>query len=312
MLNKVLLSAAFTCFFIHTTDAAVCVRYNVVGDTGCQDGEKQPEEDMQKNEEPQQQLPEPTPQATPASIPLDQKVQQYLDDYGKPPREYVRFMLEPTLENAMLWAQKYEEMQARSGKLADAWRQAEDIIAKRKEQGLDLPVYQQLPEVPDFNKTPVENWGIATQEMQKNSAEDDVLNFNRVDENTIRRDITPLKDGRIGGDDTSETETVGPIQMSYYFSADCPFCQKFEPQFQRLITMMGDQLDVTCIDLTPSGRKEENILGKVSCRWRPVVSGEMKAFGIQSTPTLLINKAGKLTKVEGAVDMAKLYGFLTQ
>src|SRR4051812_972560 len=53
-----------------------------------------------------------------ASAPPKDAVTQYLDNYGKPPREFVEFYLNPTAENAMKWVATYNQMVQRSQSLS--------------------------------------------------------------------------------------------------------------------------------------------------------------------------------------------------
>lgn len=99
----------------------------------------------------------------------------------------------------------------------------------------------------------------------------------------------------------------GPIQVSYYFSAECPYCEKFKPHLRRLINTHNDKIDVTCVDMTPSGQNPANTDG-LDCQWRPLRPGEMQNFGVDSTPTLIINRGGgrQLERLAGYVEYANL------
>ena len=308
--------------------AGVCVRYNVVGDTDCQDAE------------PQQNITVPTPPAAPtvqapASVPvpmseqvsgpvsaeakddLEAKVDEYIESYGKPPREYVRFNLNPTLENALIWAQKFDEMNKRTQAVSDAWGQAQKILQERKEKGLDLPEYNALSEVPDYTKTADPNSLKWLPPVEYDNTPP-VLGFGATEtaeaEGAVNLSANTLNEGSIGGAVEAERASQEPVAISYYFSAQCPFCKKFEPEFQSMIkTLSPGTVDVTCVDVTPAGRTEKNIYGKVDCKWRSVISGEMQMMNVTSTPTLIIDRkdSSDLKKVEGLVDVSKLKDFIT-
>lgn len=256
---------------------------------------------------------------------LEVKVDKFLENYGKPPREYVRFNLNPTLENALIWAQKFEEMNARTQQVSDAWGQAQDILKQRRDQGLELPEYERQLEVPkDYTKIGNEEQSkwlpLPTEENQPPAlgffgGGDDTDTGIRVGSEGLKNRVTPLSSGSLGGAVEQELADKGPVEISYYFSAQCPYCKKFEPQLQSLIKELGkSHVNVTCVDVTPANRTEKNIYGKVDCKWRSVAGGEMNLLGIQSTPTLIIDKkdGSDLRKVEGLVDIPQLKRFLME
>ena len=71
----------------------------------------------------------------------------------------------------------------------------------------------------------------------------------------IRVGADSLSNGSLGGAVLAEKAARGPVEISYYFSAQCPFCAKFEPQLQSLIQQLGeDDVAVTCVDVTPTER----------------------------------------------------------
>ena len=71
---------------------------------------------------------------------LNKKIDKFLASYGKPPREFVAFHLDPTLENAVKWVKKFNEDVERTTKIAVAWKQADEIFTKYKKTGqLMLP-----------------------------------------------------------------------------------------------------------------------------------------------------------------------------
>lgn len=253
---------------------------------------------------------------------VDQKVQDFLDNHGKPPREYVEFMVNPTLENAMRWAQKYKEDNTRREAIVRAWQQAEQILSAAQQRGVQVPDFtkDEAP-VPDFA-----NIVNAIQGGQSAGAGVSGPNGGAIDgQGGVSLNAKTLGDGgSLTADAWKKAEDVqsapfqpigqgGPIKISYYFSAQCPYCKRFEPEFQQVIAELGDRLEVTCVDMTPSSKQASNIFGKVDCRWRPLMPGEMKAFDIKSTPTLLIDRGANrpLQRLAGLVEGAKLKAFLT-
>lgn len=300
-----------------------CLDYYRVGTTACANQLDEAEPESRRVEPDVSKTMHVMPEAEPLSEEdmLEQKVDEFLEGYGKPPREYVRFNLNPTLENALIWAQKFEEMNNRSRAVSNAWGQAQEILQKRRDQGLDLPEFERDAEVPDYTKV-----GEGAQNrwlpLPPNVDGPPALGFNSVGNNGIVEQNSGLNiraesltNGSIGGAIEQELREQGPIEISYYFSAQCPYCKKFEPQLQSLIRELGEErVKVTCVDVTPTDRNKENIFGKIDCKWRSVAGGEMQVFGIQSTPTLLIDKGdgNSLKKVEGLVDMNQLRSFLLE
>lgn len=324
-----------------------CLSYTQVGASNCQGtvdrgAEKEAEQTLLPEPEvqaPRPIQPTPTVQIQPEEPreedAFEQKVQEYYDTYNKPPREFVEFNLNPTLENALKWAKKYEELQKRDRQLTAAWGQAQTILKDMEERGQEVPGYESMPEIPDYG-APLENEfkafagdlpsqqndysGIAKNSALSNGAPtpgfaagDETFSgdlFGRQDEGAISIGSKPLKGESLTPVEVEEP--TGPVDIQYYFSAECPFCEKFEKGFKVFIETFKADVEVTCVDMTPSGRKIENIHGKLDCRWRPAVPGEARAMGIQSTPTLLINRGlgDGLEKIEGVIDMRRLQQFV--
>lgn len=299
-----------------------CVRYDVLGDTHCRKKEQAapqavPQKVVQVISKTETVIEGSKKKPSKEEV-LEKRVDEFIENYGKPPREYVRFNLNPTLENALIWAQKFEEMNARTLQVSDAWGQAQDILKKRREQGLNLPEYNAEMPVPDFNKSQNEEDAFWMPAPQQDTPP--VLGFAPKGKEAVNREGSAINrgsqksmNGSITLNDSARSERTGPAKISYYFSAQCRFCAEFEPKFQKLIKELGKSVvDVTCVDVSPVERSEKNIFGKIDCRWRSVGSGEMKLFNIQSTPTLIIDKPGEgeLKKIEGLTDMARLKAFL--
>ncbi len=253
--------------------------------------------------------------AQPKPPPLEQRVDEFLENYEKPPREFVAFNLEPTMENALKWVKAYNDMLKRDEELTRAWMQAEVLYNQAEAEGIDLAAQlnyeSRMPAVPDFG-VPVDRGGLnrraapnALQRTQPNLRRPQDNNF-QVQTAALQRPTAmrpPTASNNIGG---------GNIEITYYFSAECPYCQRFEPGFQKLIEENPGRFDVTCVDLTPSGATQNNINGKVDCAWRPPQPGEVKQMGIKSTPSLIVNRgAGQpLERVSGFVPPDRLQTFL--
>lgn len=313
---------------------STCLDYWSVGPSGC--GPKKKDKQNVPAPAPHVSVSQVVPQQAPVQVQkavtqtLDEKIDDFLENHGKPPREFVAFHLEPTLENALKWVQTYREMLSRNQQIVYAWEQAEKLyegaLSSNDESVKEkLAQLNKLPEIPDFG---VEIPGF---ERPKSLDEEQILAVEQVEERytpqfdnsiTARSNAASLGGGQYGGGISVEgkaldTTRVGavtsaPIKIDYYFSAQCPFCQRFEPDFQRLIAGAGSKVDVTCIDMTPSGASIENINGDVDCTWRPIEFGEAERMGIKRTPSLIIDRGngGPLERLSGYVDPVQLKAHL--
>ena len=397
---------------------------------------EQPFQEAQKQREQQEQEPQES-----AEEPMDERIDDFLENYGKPPKEFVAFNLDPTLENALRWAKKYNEMIERSRKLSAAWSQAQAVYKMYEDRGAQPPTPEFLdpmPDVPDYGlplspafadafapppmpqmgqgeagfgafKGGAQNPNITLPKSAQKAAptsqgkgflSDDERRQNleriladaqrRAGEGESGNTVKELRIGAFqeeektaaptsaqrGAQDLSAAETEqlaralqqlqqqqaqggglggggpgaigaggmgagapglgqnpmaapggmpgaspgaappagqapaaagGPIQVSYYFSAECPYCERFKPHLRRLVNNHSDKLDLTCVDMTPSGQKPANTDG-LDCQWRPLEAGEMQTFGVDSTPTLIINRGGgsQLERLAGYVEYANL------
>ena len=70
---------------------------------------------------------------------LQKKIDKFYSRYNKPPEEFVRFQLDPTVENALSWAQKYNEMISQGDKLAKAWDLAQQLYTNYIAKGIAVP-----------------------------------------------------------------------------------------------------------------------------------------------------------------------------
>lgn len=325
-----------------------CVDYWTAGPSNCK---KPNPEAAEKPARPKSQAeliePEEPPQEEEMSeeekkeAKLKQDIEQFYNRHGKPPEEFVRFYMDPSPANAIAWVKKYNENLQRSRQLAAAWTQAQEIYDRFEEQGMELPP-ELLPEHARENENalpPVQDLGVelppgmedafgsGQQAPMQNHQEMSVGSLNMGGANFS---VPVGDDGRIGGNLPPEALTIGPlsggdgaaeggtrdgdgpIQISYYFSAECPFCEKFEPGFREVLEDMGNRAEVTCVDMTPSGQDEANIRGKIDCEWRPLLEGEMQAMGVEATPTLIVDRGGDkpLERLSGFVDEGKLRRYL--
>lgn len=368
-----------------SAQAETCLDYWRVGPNGdCrkptyerQPTEKPKTEEPKKVEEPKSQ---PQVQEQPQEN-LDTRIDDYLENYEKPPREYAAFHLEPTLENAIKWVKKYRETIDRSRKLAEAWSQAEYLYDHMQAQGVDVnnlvELENELPDVQGFikdiqeedgpgltyrqdlesgkirtpeKKDPNDSFRIgaskssSNQEMTDARYQGEKLNAEiiqylteaGVDPNQldfIRSKIQGAEQdtGRLGGfsgsatadgsmrvgggaQPTSRKDRIGgakpEVQIEYFYSARCPFCRKFEPIFQRILSEQRDHFTVnmTCSDITPSLQGGKETADSLGCTWRGVTDdAEIDQKRIEQTPTLLITwPNGQNQRVEGLIDYQSL------
>jgi hypothetical protein len=251
----------------------------------------------------------------------------------------VRFYLQPNIQNALAWVQKYNDMMNRSRQLAAAWSQAQQIYDTFQKQGKPLPKDLQ-PEFPTQQLPPVKSFGVALpQELQgifktpAGTGKPPLANVGGVNgadsgvdmginSNISLPDDTEAvtADGHIPNNAPAITTTAtgpanataprvpGQIELSYYFSAECPFCKKFLTGFREDVTKLGDKVHVTCVDMTPTGQTVKDIEGQLECDWRPLMPGEKANYGIVATPTLIIDRGNNapLERISGYVDKDKL------
>tara|TARA_Y100001960_G_scaffold332842_1_gene435117 strand:+ start:449 stop:1606 length:1158 start_codon:yes stop_codon:yes gene_type:complete len=288
---------------------------------------------------------------------LNVKIDKFLAGYGKPPREFAAFHLDPTLENAVRWVKKFNEEHERTMKIAVAWKQADQLfrqykatgeillpaesgvtpaqikylkeafegdatdLPKVKGFGVDLPGdwdedrlarnyakldYKEktqkmlnseranpkpvsLYNLPDLEKQ-IERTSIMSPELKESF--DAAQSIVAKAEKERQEQIKPLKAKEYSKPAKKETpKTKEKLEISYYFSAKCPYCTQFKPELKDAIAKYGkENVSLTCVDMTPGERKPSNVKGKLDCKWRPVLTGELKQFGISKTPSLIVKR----------------------
>lgn len=322
---------------------ALCLDYWAKGPSGCNGKQPAPQpeakpkkdtvkkddvkDDKTVEEEPEEKPEEEMTEEEKKEAKLEKDITKFYERHGKPPEEFVRFYMDPTPENALAWVKKYNENLQRSRQLAAAWTQAQQIYTDFHEKGMEIP-----PELlPEYAKNdpnalpPVQDLGLPLPEGL-----DDVFGKKKTEQSPAPsgdtssaigglngdRTIVMGEDRRIGGgpDPVAEAAASGVIKVSYYFSAECPYCRKFEPGFKNVIKDMGQKLDVTCVDMTPSGQDASNVHAGITCQWRPLLPGEKNAMGVDATPTLIIDRGPDqpLERVSGYVDETKLRQYLNK
>lgn len=255
---------------------------------------------------------------------LNIKIDKFLENYGKPPREFVAFHLDPTMENAIKWVKKFNTDHERTMKVAVAWKQAEEIFEEYRDTGeVTLPAssgvtesqVKYIKEVLDSDPTdlpPVKGFGIDVEgkwdedRLGRNYARLTYKEKTKAYGNAVSRlsntggsssfSLKALEEKMARQSKTagkSEQTLSGkmyPLEISYYYSANCPYCAKYKPQLKDAIEKIGKKnIKLTCVDMTP-GRKNKSIVEDLDCKWRPIMSGEMKEYGIKRTPSLLVKR----------------------
>ena len=324
-----------------------CLDYWSTGPAKCKP--KQPEQKPEPKKAETPAPPRPQAQTLPPEeqkTELEKDIEQFYDRHGKPPEEFVRFYMDPSPENALAWVKKYNENILRSRQLASAWTQAQKVYDDFETQGLEVPP-ELLPEYarnPKKSLPPVQDLGI-------NIPGEDVFSRKApaptglgasLNPNALLEGQNPLQNGKgnvsvtvTSGSLTANlppealtygapkksplqnplnaaSSTAPTLKISYYFSAECPFCEKFEPGFKKVLSQLKTKAEVTCIDMTPSGQTKANINGKVDCAWRPLQPGEMQAFGVEATPTIIVDRGPDkpLERLSGYVSEEKLRSYL--
>ena len=317
MVYKLIFSAILGMALHGSLFAQTCISYTSEGISGCMDNNPYIEEDEPKTTPLPQVLQQPETVTQPAQpqqpmkTEMDLKVEEFYNTYDKPPREFAEWTVDPTVENALRWARKYDEMMTRNKKMAEAWSAVQRIYKQTKEQGGDLPeLSKPLPPIPEYpGLTPPPGSrpsGVAQKPDNPYSRTSDAISFAR--ENIASNgSLTPISAFSNGG--AGNITAQGPIEISYYFSNVCPFCKKFEPELRVAMSRFSSaEVELTCVDTSPKEQKEENIKGIIDCKWRPLLPGELEAFGVKSTPTLLISTDPNkpLVKREGVLVATEL------
>jgi len=256
---------------------------------------------------------------------LNKKIDKFLASYGKPPREFVAFHLDPTLENAVKWVKKFNEDVERTTKIAVAWKQADEIFTKYKKTGqlmlpqesgvtekqlkylrevLDDENVSKLPDVKGFGVDIEGDWDesrlgqdyseLTFKEKKLGGAVSRLSNMGSKSSfslDSLKKQIKDKKDLKESKkQNKKDLAKKFPIEINYYFSKKCPFCVKYAKSIKEVTNKFGAKnLKVTCVDVTP-GEKVPSNKGDLKCKWRPALDGEIRQFGIKKTPALIVKR----------------------
>lgn len=304
-----------------------CLDYWAVGNSkGCQKAPVKKPKPEAKPVVASPTAPPPQPVAEDPSPTLNKKIDDFIANHGKPPREFVAFYLDPTPENAMKWVAKYNELLQRGNDIAVAWTQAEKLYDDAIKGGAPASAFNPtaMPPVPDFGvPLPGINMPAFTQLI---SASNPVVPaaIPGLPAPAVRTGaVVPPPDVAVSSGngllrpevDLKTTTSTKPLEVSYYFSSICPYCKKFEPGFASVVGELGANIRLTCVDVTPeiggATRDPHNLGNALPCTWRPVTDEEITRLNIRQTPSLVINKGDDqaLEMVSGYVEPSKLRAY---
>ncbi len=192
-----------------------------------------------------------------AADPQQDPVQEFLDNHGKPPREFAEFYVNPTPQNALRWVSAFQAQKARADALAVAWREAEQAMAPAATAPTGRPSQSKVVQEPQMKMPPA---------------------------------ATPTSSLRFGA---YAPATTRKPELLYYFSASCPFCARLKPDLQALTQTLSDKLVFTCVDVTPLSQRQSPVPANrdgLPCDWRTPNPGELERLEIRQTPTLLVSR----------------------
>ncbi|TKW60918.1 MAG: conjugal transfer protein TraF [Blastochloris viridis] len=258
-----------------------CINFYTVGDSKC--------EPATKATEPSSNAPTLLKPTTAKSD--DQKVDEYLENYGKPPREFVEFYMNPTPDNAKKWVEAYQGIVQKSQDLSKMWEDAERLYTQ---QGAEPALRRPATVVPAVTPQPTTHPQPAvTVPSAQASPLGNFGGLNAVPVAAQTGGVMPQDQG---------------LKLTYYFSQVCPYCARMTPELSVLTNNYSGKLEFTCVDVTPfSGATAPNpayLRDKLACQWRLPGEGELQREGVNQTPTLLVQQGGKA--------QVKLSGYMSQ
>lgn len=278
-----------------------CIDYYTVGESSCRPAASTPVYRPGQVQQPTLLSPPAAPQSF--TDPEQAKVDKYLENYGKPPREFVEFYLNPTPENAVKWVAAYQQLVQRGKALSEAWNQADELYQQGR---VALPAADEnsLPPVTDFGpllqKAPAANLQSSQIETQ--------------DAPRPQKTVATESIGAFSPESPVISASKG-VDVTYYFSATCPYCAQLTPQLADIYEKMPSKFAFTCVDVTPLGAttkpQKANIEGKLPCQWRLPRPQEIENMGIRQTPTLVIRRPGNPdVRLSGYVPPVQLLPYL--
>lgn len=258
-----------------------CINFYTIGDSKC--------EPTEKVAEPSSGSPKLIPPASATTE--EQKVDEYLENYGKPPREFVQFYMNPTPDNAKKWVEAYQGIVQKSQDLSKMWEDAERLYTQ---QGAEPALRRPATVAPVVTPQPItQPQPAATVPSAQASSLGNFGGLNAVPLAPQTGGVMPQDQG---------------LKLTYYFSQVCPYCARMTPELSVLTNNYSGKLEFTCVDVTPfSGATAPNpayLRDKLACQWRLPGEGELQREGVNQTPTLLVQQGGKA--------QVKLSGYMSQ
>lgn len=243
-----------------------CMDYNTVGNGLCRPEDPVPEGPKRAD------APKPDP------------VQEFLDNHGKPPREFAEFYANPTPENAQKWNQAFRAQQMRAMEISKAWKAAieADAATTQPPQAAVPPVVQSVGV-----KQPVAK-------IVSNGA------------------LQPMpKTTRLGAFATGAEDRGS---LTYYFSVSDPNSAKMSATLGAVYSGGKSKYKFTCVDLTPLSDKFQASpmnRGGLPCDWRMPRAGEVESLKIQQTPVLVVQRPNTpQQQIVGNIDQQQLINML--
>ena len=278
-------------FFLNTALAAdpVCIDYFTVGNSKCQPVASTPIAPVMGGQPPQ--LLAPKSPEVPKS-----DVDQYLDNYGKPPREFVEFYLNPTADNAKKWVNTYQQMLQKGQDLSKAWSDADQQYSASANKAASVLASPAAPPEPaPLQPTTVPLGSSASSGVSQQ----------------INNSIGAFSGGTSALSSASGVGVETPIKLTYYFSQVCPYCARTTPDLSILSKEISSKLTFTCVDVTPetaqSAPNATYITAQLPCAWRLPEPGELDNESVRQTPTLVIQKgSSNKVRLSGYVPLAQL------
>lgn len=229
----------------------------------------------------------------------EKKVDEFLQNYGKPPREFVEFYMNPTPENAQKWVKAYQGILQKSQNLSRMWEDAETLYSQ---QG-DAPAVRRS--APAANTlAPVQPAVVAPASPPRVQASP-MGNFGGL--NLV---AVPSASGGVLPQDRG-------VKLTYYFSQTCPYCARMTPELAVLTMNYKGKLEFTCVDITPNSNgvapSPDYLRDKLACQWRLPQQGELQQQSISMTPTLFIQRGQDApVKLSGYMSQEQLRAYLSQ
>lgn len=279
-----------------------CINYFTVGETSCRPIASTPVAAAAISPSAPTLLPPPSQEQ---QAQQENRVDEYLKDYGKPPREFVEFYLNPTKENALKWVATYQQMLQRSKALSQAWEQADEIYKNTPQLDIStsvtgLPPVKALVSPSATSGAPALNVAPQVPVTPSPAGLPNLGAFGQAAVNTGAMEI---------GEQSEPTDVV------YYFSATCPYCARTTPELAEFNKNNPGKLKLTCVDVTPLGAtyrpQPSNIEDKLQCQWRLPTPDELATRNVQETPTMYVTRPhAQSVRLSGYVPPSQLSQFL--